>query len=37
MSYKFSKEELEKLLIDYNKIVLKDHPLPEEAFIWDEI
>ena len=36
MSYKFSKEELEELLIDYNKIALKDFDLPEKACIWDE-
>ena len=36
MSYKFSKEELEELLIDYNKIALKDFDLPGKACIWDE-
>jgi isopropylmalate/homocitrate/citramalate synthase len=38
MSYKFSKEELEKLLIDYNKIALKDLKLecPERVCVWDE-
>lgn len=36
MSYKFTKEELEQLLIDYNKIALKGYPVPEEAEIWDE-
>jgi isopropylmalate/homocitrate/citramalate synthase len=38
MSYKFSKEELEKLLIDYNQIGLKalNIKLPETAYIWDE-
>jgi isopropylmalate/homocitrate/citramalate synthase len=38
MSYKFSKEELEGLLIDYNKIALNDVNIevPEQAFIWDE-
>ncbi|MHA1804095.1 MAG: homocitrate synthase/isopropylmalate synthase family protein [Promethearchaeota archaeon] len=36
MSYKFSKEELEKLLVDYNKIALKDHDLPSRVYIWDE-
>ncbi len=36
MSYKFSKEELEKLLVDYNKIALKDFDLPSQACIWDE-
>ncbi|MHA1490053.1 MAG: LeuA family protein [Promethearchaeota archaeon] len=36
MSYKFSKEELNELLIDYNAIALKDHELPLNANIWDE-
>ena len=36
MSYKFSKDELEDLLIDYNKIALKDKDLPKNACIWDE-
>ena len=36
MSYKFTKEELENLLVDYNKIALKDLDLPKEVFIWDE-
>lgn len=36
MSYKFSKEELENLLVDYNKIALKNLDLPEKACIWDE-
>ncbi|MHA1764610.1 MAG: homocitrate synthase/isopropylmalate synthase family protein, partial [Promethearchaeota archaeon] len=36
MSYKFSKEELEKLLVDYNKIALKDYDLPSRVYIWDE-
>lgn len=38
MSYKFSKEELEELLIDYNKIALDslDIELPESVSIWDE-
>ncbi|MGV9173329.1 MAG: LeuA family protein [Promethearchaeia archaeon] len=36
MSYKFSKEELEELLIDYNKIALKKKDLPKKACIWDE-
>ncbi|MFX0070299.1 MAG: hypothetical protein ACFFAO_04330, partial [Candidatus Hermodarchaeota archaeon] len=38
MSYKFTKEELEKLLIDYNKIAIEEAniKLPEQACIWDE-
>ncbi|MEJ2278628.1 MAG: hypothetical protein P8Y70_12895 [Candidatus Lokiarchaeota archaeon] len=36
MSYKFSKEELRKLLIDYNEIALKDYQLPKKVCIWDE-
>ena len=38
MSYKFSKEELEKLLVDYNKISIKEQNLdiPKRACIWDE-
>lgn len=36
MSYKFTREELEELLIDYNKIALKDHELPSKVHIWDE-
>ncbi|MHA1436425.1 MAG: homocitrate synthase/isopropylmalate synthase family protein [Promethearchaeota archaeon] len=38
MSYKFTKEELEELLIDYNKISLKEakKSLPERVCIWDE-
>jgi len=38
MSYKFSKEELEKLLIDYNKIAFEHFNLkiPDQAYIWDE-
>jgi isopropylmalate/homocitrate/citramalate synthase len=36
MSYKFTTEELEELLIDYNKIALKDAELPTEVCIWDE-
>ncbi len=38
ISYKFSTEELEQLLTDYNKIAIKERNinLPEEAFIWDE-
>ncbi len=33
MSYKFSKEELRELLIDYNEISLKDYDLPKETEI----
>jgi isopropylmalate/homocitrate/citramalate synthase len=38
MSYKFTKEELKNLLIDYNEIALKEYKiqLPERACIWDE-
>lgn len=38
MSYKFTKEELEELLIDYNKIAIKELKLdvPSEVCIWDE-
>jgi isopropylmalate/homocitrate/citramalate synthase len=36
MSYKFTKAELEELLVDYNKIALKDLDLPKEVCIWDE-
>lgn len=36
MSYKFTKEELEQLLVDYNKIALKGRDFPQRAFIWDE-
>jgi 2-isopropylmalate synthase len=38
MSYKFTKEELEELLIDYNKIGIKEQKLdvPSEVCIWDE-
>jgi isopropylmalate/homocitrate/citramalate synthase len=36
MSYKFSKEELRELLIDYNKISLESYELPESVDIWDE-
>ncbi|MFX1377142.1 MAG: LeuA family protein [Promethearchaeota archaeon] len=36
MSYKFSKKELRELLIDYNKIALENHKLPESVEIWDE-
>ena len=38
MSYKFTKDELEKLLVDYNKVALKEFELelPEKAHIWDE-
>ncbi|MFW9897487.1 MAG: hypothetical protein ACFFD7_16905, partial [Candidatus Thorarchaeota archaeon] len=36
MSYKFSKEELRDLLVDYNEISLRDHDLPKQIEIWDE-
>ncbi|MBY8989884.1 MAG: homoaconitate hydratase [Candidatus Lokiarchaeota archaeon] len=36
MSYKFSKEELRDLLIDYNEIALKNYDLPDSIEIWDE-
>ena len=36
MSYKFSKEELRELLIDYNEISLKNYELPDTIDIWDE-
>ena len=36
MSYKFSKEELRELLIDYNEISLKDYDLLDSVDIWDE-
>ena len=36
MSYKFTKEELEELLVDYNKIALKEVSLPSRVEIWDE-
>ncbi len=38
MSYKFTKEELEHLLVDYNKIALEEQNLdiPSEVCIWDE-
>ena len=36
MSYKFSKEELRDLLIDYNEIALKNYELPDSIEIWDE-
>ncbi|TFG26218.1 MAG: homoaconitate hydratase [Promethearchaeota archaeon] len=38
MSYKFTKEELKNLLIDYNEIALKESKIqiPERACIWDE-
>ncbi|MFW9881237.1 MAG: homoaconitate hydratase [Candidatus Thorarchaeota archaeon] len=36
MSYKFSKEELRELLIDYNKIALENYDLPGSVEIWDE-
>ncbi len=36
MSYKFTTEELEELLIDYNKVALENLDLPSEVYIWDE-
>ena len=38
MSYKFTKEELEKLLIDYNDIACEDFKIkqPKHVYIWDE-
>ena len=36
MSYKFTKEELEQLLVDYNKIALKEVDLLPSVDIWDE-
>ncbi len=36
MSYKFSKEELRDLLVDYNEISLKKYELPKKIEIWDE-
>ena len=36
MSYKFSKEELRDLLIDYNEIALSNYDLPKSIEIWDE-
>ena len=38
MSYKFTKEELETLLIDYNQIAFQEFniKLPERVEIWDE-
>ncbi len=36
MSYKFSKEELRELLIDYNKIALENYDLLDSIEIWDE-
>ncbi|TFG22960.1 MAG: homoaconitate hydratase [Promethearchaeota archaeon] len=38
MSYKFTTEELEKLLIDYNKIACGDFKIeqPKNVYIWDE-
>ena len=38
MSYKFTKEELKNLLIDYNEIALKEYKIqaPERVCIWDE-
>jgi isopropylmalate/homocitrate/citramalate synthase len=36
MSYKFSKEELRELLIDYNEFALENCDLPKSIEIWDE-
>ncbi|TXT65528.1 MAG: putative homocitrate synthase AksA [Promethearchaeota archaeon] len=37
MSYKFSKEELRQLLVDYNEVSLKDKKeVPSKVHIWDE-
>jgi len=36
MSYKFTTEELESLLVDYNKISLEHRDLPKKVCIWDE-
>jgi len=36
MSYKFTKEELENLLVDYNKIALQNLDIPKEVCLWDE-
>jgi isopropylmalate/homocitrate/citramalate synthase len=36
MSYKFSKKELEDLLVDHNKVALKDLEIPSKVCIWDE-
>jgi len=38
MSYKFTKEELKELLIDYNEVALKEQKLdlPSKVCIWDE-
>lgn len=36
MSYKFSKEELKELLVDYNEVALKDYDLPKKVCVWDE-
>ncbi len=36
MSYKFSKEELNQLLIDYNNFALSKYDLPDKVCIWDE-
>ncbi len=39
MSYKFTTDELNELLTDYNQIALKANGrnLPERACIWDEL
>ena len=38
MSYKFTKEELSQLLVDYNKIAIEEQKLdiPSQVCIWDE-
>ncbi|MBD3213168.1 MAG: homoaconitate hydratase [Candidatus Lokiarchaeota archaeon] len=36
MSYKFSKEELKELLVDYNETALQQFDLPEKVCVWDE-
>ncbi len=38
MSYKFTKEELSQLLVDYNEIALKEQKsdIPTQVCIWDE-
>ncbi|MFX1575164.1 MAG: hypothetical protein ACFFB0_20705 [Promethearchaeota archaeon] len=36
ISYKFTKEELRELLINYNEIVLEEYDLHSKVDIWDE-